>query len=384
MNFRVIASTKPFYQVEKAELDNFCGKVGGVCYMPKSFDELVSEDNIKTIKRIEQTMGSGHHSVFEHGYITLNLENVPKLFAMVLNNEHVYVTSEKSARYTKMNPSPEEQKLYDKWVEIFKKKIRESYPESTGFMSDARVQKLAQENARYLISVKTLTTMEHTLSYRQLNYLCKWMQNELQNFKSPYISIFETFEKFIAFAKQNNLLDERLMDDGKFRSLSLIKPGKKHNEIFDTVYSVNYEASLAYLAQAQRHRTINYEINNLNTGKFYTPKILIDNNSLVTDWQDDIHSVANNIPQGTLVEINERGLSEHFILKLKERLCSCAQLEINDKTKELLNRYIKETKDIELAKLLAQYSKGSRCTFPDFKCKAPCSFADGIKGERHI
>ena len=69
MNFKVIASTKPFYKVEKDELDNFCGKVGGVCYMPKTFDELVSEDNIKTIKRIEQTMGSGHHSVFEHGYV---------------------------------------------------------------------------------------------------------------------------------------------------------------------------------------------------------------------------------------------------------------------------------------------------------------------------
>ena len=384
MNFKVVASTKPFYQVDKTDLDNFCGKVGGVCYMPKTFDELVSEDNVKTIKRIEQTMGSGHHSVFEHGYITLNLENIPKLFAMVLNNEHVYVTSEKSARYTKMNPSPEEQKLYDKWVEIFKKKIREKYPESTGFMSDAKVQKLAQENARYLISVKTLTTMEHTISYRQLNYLCKWMQDELEKTNSPYAPIFDSFEQFIAFAKQNNLLDERLMDDGKFRSLSLFKIGKQHNEVFDTVYSTNYEASLAYLAQAQRHRTLFYEINKLDTGKYFTPKILRDDARLAVDWQEDIQSVAKNIPQGTLVEINERGLSEHFILKLKERLCTCAQLEINDKTKELLKKYIQETKDVELAKLLSQYNKGSRCTFPDFKCKAPCGFADGIKGERHI
>lgn len=384
MKFNVIASTKPFYQVKKEELDNFCGKVGGVCYMPKSFDELVSEDNIKTIRRIEQTMGSGHHSVFEHGYITLNLENVPKLFAMVLNNEHVYVTSEKSARYTKMTPTPEEQKLYDKWVEIFKKKIREKYPDSTGFMSDAKVQKLAQENARYLISVKTLTTLEHTISYRQLNYLCKWMQDELNNSKSPYTPIFDAFEQFLSFAKQNKLLDERLMDDGKFRTLSLIKPNKKHNEIFDTVYSANYDASLAYLAQAQRHRTLFYEINDFNTNKFYTPKILREDEALSKNWQEDIHSVAKNIPQGTMVKINERGLSEHFILKLKERLCSCAQLEINDKTKELLLKYIKETKDIELAKLLSNYAKGSRCTFSDFTCKAPCSFADGIKGERYI
>ena len=41
-------------------------------------------------------MGSGHHSVFEHGYITLNLENVPKLFAMVclpLNGGRVIVVA---------------------------------------------------------------------------------------------------------------------------------------------------------------------------------------------------------------------------------------------------------------------------------------------------
>ncbi|MBE7074688.1 MAG: FAD-dependent thymidylate synthase [Clostridiales bacterium] len=352
--------------------------------MPKTFDELVSEDNVKTLRRIEQTMGSGHHSVFEHGYITLNLENIPKLFAMVLNNEHVYVTSEKSARYTKMNPSPEEQKLYDKWVEIFKKKIRERYPDSTGFMSDAKVQKLAQENARYLISVKTLTTMEHTISYRQLNYLCKWMSDELENSNSPYTPIFDSFEQFISFAKENNLLDERLMDDGKFRSLSLFKIGKEHNAIYDTVYSTNYEASLAYLAQAQRHRTLFYEVNKLYTDKFFTPKILRSDEQLKNEWQEDIHSVAKNIPQGTIAKINERGLSEHFILKLKERLCSCAQLEINDKTKNLLKKYIEETKDTELAKLLSQYAKGSRCTFPDFKCKAPCGFADGIKGERDI
>ena len=102
MNIKIIASTKPNFQVTKEELDDFCGKVGGVCYMPKTFDELMNEETSKTQKRINQTMGSGHHSVFEHGYISLNLENIPKLFAMVLNNENVYVTSEKSARYTKM------------------------------------------------------------------------------------------------------------------------------------------------------------------------------------------------------------------------------------------------------------------------------------------
>ena len=233
MNFEVIASTKPYYKVQKEELDDFCGKVGGVCYMTKPFKDLISEETKDTLRRIEQTMGNGHHSVYEHGYITLNLENVPKLFAMVLNNEHVYVTSEKSARYTKMKLTEKEQALYDKWLAIFIKKIRERYPENTGYLTDYRVKKLAQENARYLISVKTPTTLEHTVSYRQLNYLCKWMQDELNKTKSPYAPIFDSFEMFINFAKTNNLLDERLMDDGKFRRLSLFNLGAEKNEIYD-------------------------------------------------------------------------------------------------------------------------------------------------------
>ena len=37
----------------------------------------------------------------------------------------MYTTSEKSARYTKMQPSPKELELYNKWYEIFKKLIDE-------------------------------------------------------------------------------------------------------------------------------------------------------------------------------------------------------------------------------------------------------------------
>ena len=42
---------------------------------------------------------------------------------MVLNNEHQYTTSEKSARYTKMKLSQKEQLVYDKWLEMFKNRI---------------------------------------------------------------------------------------------------------------------------------------------------------------------------------------------------------------------------------------------------------------------
>lgn len=383
MNFNITAVSIKKNKFNKQKSDLLCGKIGGVCYMPKTLAQIFCEKKIKTLKRIERTMGSGHHSVFEHLYITLNLENVPKLFAMVLNNEHVYVTSEKSARYTKMEVTPKEQELYNKWQKIFEQKISEKYQNSCKFFTQDKIKKLAQENARYLISVKTPTTLVHTLSYRQLNYICKWMANELNNTNSPYAPIFNTFENFINFAKQKNLLDERLMDDGKFRHLSLFNLDAQRNEVFDTVYSANYQATFAQFAQNQRHRTIYSEINKV-TDQFITPKILLPNQSLTAEWQEDIYSLKDNIPQGTLLNVNERGTVENFVLKLKERLCSCAQLEINDTTKALLQKYINQTPDPQIAEYLKQYSNGSRCSFPDFKCKSPCNFPDGIKGERDI
>ena len=75
------------------------------------------------------TLNNGHHSVYDHINISFNLQNIPKILAMVLNNEHQYTTSEKSARYTPVQVSGEsvitdrEVELYNKWMEIYKEKI---------------------------------------------------------------------------------------------------------------------------------------------------------------------------------------------------------------------------------------------------------------------
>ena len=383
MNFKIIGATKPQHIPNKNETDLYCGKIGGVCYMNGTFESLLNEPEEKTQKRISATMGSGHHSVYEHAYITLELEGIPKLFAMVLNNEKVYVTSEKSARYTKMECEGKEKELYEKWVKIFEEKIKEKY-KNNGFMTDTRITKLAQENARYLLSVKTPTTMVYTVSYRQLNYLCKWFENELNNPNSKYKLIHNSFKEFIKFAKDSNLIDERLQNDGKFRQLSLINENKRRSEIFDDVYSVNYVGTFAELAQAQRHRTLKYEINKIKENEFYVPKILTTYDELIKEWKEDMNLLKENLPQGTLLDINERGTYEDFILKCKERLCSFAQLEINEQTKNTLLKYLKETSNNEIAKDLMQRTKGSRCTFPDYKCQSPCNFKEGIIGERGV
>ena len=112
MKIKVIGSTKIGYKMPKEEAINFSGKSAGICYMPDSLETLFSEPIEKTEKRAKGTLASGHHSVFGHVTYNLSLEGIPKILAMILNNEKIYNTSEKSARYTKMEPSDKEKALY--------------------------------------------------------------------------------------------------------------------------------------------------------------------------------------------------------------------------------------------------------------------------------
>lgn len=384
MKIDIIASTNPGYVVDKKDLDDFCGKVAGVCYMPHSFNELLKEDETKTEKRVNRTMNDKHHSVFEHGYITLYLENIPKLMAMVLNNEKVFVTSEKSARYTEMKVSEREQLLYNKWKDIILEKIKQKYPQDNQFFNNSRREKLAQENARYMISDMTHTSMVYTLSYRQLNYLCAMFEKEINKENSNYKILTPYFKEFVDFANKSGYIDERLKEDGKNRELSLFS-NEKRKEYFGDVYCTNYMGTIAQYGQAQRHRTINYEINFLSPRDVYIPEILLGDYSLILDWVDDITSVGDLRPQGFMYDINERGTVENLIMKAKERLCSFAQLEIDQQTRATIDKYANYVKgDAEMYNKIKQYTKGSRCTFPDYRCPNPCAFKDGVTGERLI
>ena len=168
MKIEVIASTKVGYVLPKEEAVDFSGKSAGICYMPDTLETLFTEPKEKTERRAIGNIKSGHHSVFGHPTYNLSFEGIPKILAMILNNEKIYNTSEKSARYTVMEPSPQEKELYEKWIEIYKKEIAKKYPE----FDEKRIKKLAQENARYLISVFTpATVMEYTVNFGQLNYI---------------------------------------------------------------------------------------------------------------------------------------------------------------------------------------------------------------------
>jgi hypothetical protein len=371
MEIKVIASTKVGYVMPKDEAVDFSGKSAGICYLPDTVETLFAEAPEKTQRRADGNIKSGHHSVFGHPTYNLCLEGIPKILAMILNNEKIYNTSEKSARYTHMEPSPQEKELYEKWIEIFKEQILTQYPK----FEDKRALKLAQENARYLISVFTpATVMEYTVNFGQLNYIINWAKDYIKNAEENTFSIKlkETFKEFLA--AMPDLEIEGLDSRNKNRNFSLFAQRKNRNEEFGENYSVTYLASFAQLAQAQRHRTLSYEITLLDEPKYYVPPIIAGTN-LEKEWIKDISSLKEFFPQGMLVQVNERGTIENFVLKCMERLCGFSQLEIMQETKNIMNKYLEATKDKpELYQYLLPYSRGARCTFPGWKCDSPCVF----------
>jgi hypothetical protein len=370
MEIKVIASTKIGYQLPKEEALDFSGKSAGICYLPDTLETLFAEAKEKTQRRVNGNLQSGHHSVFAHATYNLSLEGIPKIIAMILNNEKVYNTSEKSARYTKMECSEEEKKLYDKWIEIYKQEISKEYPN----LEEKKVQKLAQENARYLISIFTpATIMEYSVNFQQLNFMIGWFEDYIKEAPETVFSIQlkKAMKEFLE--KLPDLKVEELNAKMKGRSLSIFAQRERAEE-FGENYSTNYLASFAQLAQAQRHRTISYEMTLLDTPVYYIPPI-IKGTELEEEWIKDISSLKEHYPQGMCVKVNERGTIENFVLKCTERLCGAAQLEIAIQTDEIMKKYMANVKDNPiLYHYLLPYSKGARCTFPGWKCTSPCVF----------
>ena len=452
------------------ELTLLAGKAAGVCYMPDDYMESGIQDEEKALARAEQTSKSGHHSVYDHGHLTLVVKT-NKMMCMILNSLGVYATSEKSARYTKMQPETElELQMYEKWKTKIQELILAKYPDTDDVMlstrlckkldcskiqivrdgklyindlgmqilnSDERLleasnildelkksdtlpsYKLAQENARYMISVFTPTTMMHTISFRQAFLIIDYLTKLLANLDNAN----DTFSKKLitSVIKLRDSLEDAVgeprIHDNKNQYIRFLeaqhtgelvkenKPGmsfkpytdinerlKDKKEVIGDSYTLVYNGSLAMLAQAQRHRTIRYSMKLQEAGDygFYTPEIVKDA-KLEEEWQRDMKSVAYCIPQGTMVRITEQGLFEDFALKCKERMCGRAQLEIMKSTTENVKKFIssKENLSYDNQKLLENItapdeklsnalSPCARCQFKDFKCSEGCQW--GPKG----
>lgn len=368
--------------LQKLSLEKACdfsAKMAAICYLKDTFDNVLSESSETTKRRFNQVLNSGHHSVFDHFKITLELRNVPKIVAMFLNNEGDYTTSEKSARYTKYNEvlSDVESSLYFKWCDKLTDVIANVYPNLV--KPDAKdpyfkIKKLAQENARYFVSIFTPgTTLGYTTSLRQFNYLLAMIKEFVEHhennmFENQCAAVLELFYQTLDFLKVPNL-----EPNGKYKYLSLLgdKAFEDMKDIFDYVYQTSFDATFACLAQNQRHRTEKCFMYLYDDFSFYVPEILRDNESLVAEWLEDAKKVAGLFPQGQIIKICQTGTIETFLLKYCERCCGSAQLEIMRSQVEIAKKFIKES---PYGYIISEYTneQTARCQFKSGFCGGKC------------
>ncbi len=376
MNIELIASTNGI--TGSKEMIEFGLRCARICNSYKDWNEIQNEPVNENL--LSRLIKSGHHSVFEHMNLTFNFDGMPKALAMLFNNEKQYATSEKSARYTVMSEiEPKQKALYDKWMDILIPEIDKVYPKTkSSLVSDdsireTPIKKLAQENARYMTSVFTPTKMIHTLNLRQLNFICQ----QFEMFALAYDHDVDEFKARLA-KEMKEFLDQT----GNFRIDGLDNQTDRELSYFQKddlvlvsedsdLYSRVYQLSFAGFAQAQRHRTISYNVLSgtllgANEG-FYVPPIVREAGR-ESEWIEDLTKVAKeDFPQAQLLTIYERGRIEDFRSKALLRLCGHAQLEIMQNTLETAKSY-KTYNDLYVAKALKP-----KC-LQGIKCPAPCAW----------
>lgn len=386
------------------EILKMTGSYAAICYSSKKYDDFKDEDE-KNIKIAKHCIKNGHHSIFDHIMITLNIEGIPKILAMMLNNIEFYNTSEKSGRYTKFKGY-----LYEKWIDKFKHIILNSDRVENHVKEDLKlVEKLAMENARYFLDIFHETNMIYTISVRQVSYLY-YSMIKLSNFiKDKYSNNFigggytndnyEYLKMLICdFTKElensipfiNDLCiepkdgNDYLFNKINFFNKDIVKEydGTEIINDDDLSYTIKYEASLACIAQLQRHRTttlfIDLEDVFYNEYEVYIPEILyysLNCEEYEKEYIEDMKSI-NYIPIAALSKVIEIGTPNAYKIKSLERLCSRAQLEVCRNVQSAsrdINNFAFCKPD--------EYNVYAKCK--NFKCQEPCKY--GINGlKRYI
>lgn len=372
-----------------SQMETFSGKAAGVCYMKDDYFGTYVSDPKKAEKRFDRVISTGHHSISDHSFISVLFEDMPKMTAMILNSLGFYNTSEKSGRYTVMHGAEKNVELYNKWYNIFYKKIYEYDTnidtQKDGTHDDTLRKKLALENARYMLSVFDCgTTMVYTTSLRMWSYIVSMCDNYLDNsgtdtlFNSELIRCIRDLRNKIV---ECGCYSKKIVDN-KHRTFNFLCKQIGYNvyeanERYDDAYLIKYKASFACLAQLQRHRTLDYfmDFDGSNT-KFYVPKLLErTDTSLVKEWLDDLHQIKDTFPNATLVDVIETGLITNFMLKCDERLCGRTQLETFENVSNNLYKFARswDKSPFTITQLDRHIRDGKiimKCG--NIRCKEPC------------
>lgn len=374
-------------------LETFSGKMAGICYMKDSyFDSYVSDDE-KARSRFDRVIRTGHHSISDHSFITILFEDIPKMTAMILNSLGFYNTSEKSGRYTIMYSTGKNKELYDKWYQIFYDRILEYDSNidktNTGEASDLLRRKLAQENARYMLSVfEPSVTMAYTTSLRMWSYIVCMCRDYLDTAdhstefnKKIYNCIYNLYLQLLL----TNCFSDRIIDN-KSRKFNFLSNQTGYNidkteESVGVSYLIKYKTSFASLAQEQRHRTLEYFMcfDGSDTTKisFYVPRLLQTeaNKKLSDEWLDDLSLITETYPNAILVNTVEIGNISDFMLKCDERLCGRVMLETMENVRNNLYKFVRAPIKSEfMTKEIERHFRDGKVVMKcgNTVCKEPC------------
>jgi hypothetical protein len=354
MKVQLVGSTNNITDIQEAK--RYVQNHARICYSEKSWDELLEESFQQGL--VKSLITRGHHSPIDHFNLNFYFDGPEKALAMVFNNQGVYTTSEKSARYTKMSDIPEHQLfLYNKWNGLFNNELSFRFPQNDfpklhkkGSDGKTNAEKLSQENARYMTSVFTPTKMTHTLSWRQLNILYNSF-NEFIDFNSQSKFKRELSKGMQSFVDSPEV-QKWIIREAQFKMkggipLRFIRETPVEEHFGEDIYSTNYKASFASLAQLHRHRLAIYDIcGGFGEGAengFYIPRLVeASGTGKIKEWVNDLERVANyDFPQAQLINVGERGMREHIPAKSIERECGLAQLETARVHSNLLTNYSK-------------------------------------------
>lgn len=392
ITMKTIALTREIAQITAEKLNEeqtiLGGKFAGTCYAKEGYATIRTQPAEKALRRAKGTAERGHHSVFQHGMVTMEIV-CPKIIAMLLNSIGVSNTSEKSARYTQMKPETQkEQELYQKWHSLFYQEIVKRYDAR---FNEKEKDRLAYENARYMISVFCETSMVYSLPFRNIFYVLDWIEAMKKNLETMeggfnqrlYNELVLLREAFLSVVGTKRFHDNK---NEYFRFMPVQATGEyddDNQEYYGDVYTAKFLASFAQVAQEQRHRTtrvkINFSGNDFQEFGFFVPPLL-KGTDLEEEWLADLEDVGEVYPQGMLVSVTEQGLFEDFALKCKERMCGRAQLEIMQLTEKILERFLQNKQNLSkanqrrLERLTEAGSPCVRCGYPDFICREGCTW----------
>lgn len=387
IKIEAIALTREVGQITPEELNYdqtlLSGKFGGTCYAKEGYASIRKQPVEKALRRAEGTAQRGHHSVFQHGIVNMEI-TCPKVIAMLLNSIGVSNTSEKSARYTQMKPdTAREEELYKKWHDIIFGEIATRYK---GRFTESEMDRLSYENARYMISVFCGTSMVYSLPFRNIFYVMDWTERMRKNLERMDGEFNKRLYKELGFLQEGffGVVGKQNFHDNKneyFRFLPVQATGEYDDdnaEYYGDVYTAKFLASFAQVAQEQRHRTtrvkINFSCKNPAEFGFYVPPILRDT-EYQREWLSDIEGIGDVYPQGMLVSVTEQGLFEDFALKCRERMCGRAQLEIMQVSGQILERFAQNRSQLSsankkrLERMLKDGVPCARCGYADFICR---------------